>query len=167
MTLGRFSTKGKRLPRRYGKCNCICHRQAGVKHVGACCRPSDKLLRLSDLRSRPGEKCSGPARARQKEWIKQQQEEKDMTLIGPSFEEAEFLPEAYGGCTCDCHRIPNVFHCMPCCYPVDDISPVSPEIEKILKDTKEIIKEVNADSKERNDNIEAYERAKQIKDERE
>jgi hypothetical protein len=27
------------------------------------------------------------------------------------------LPPAYGGCTCDCHRWPNIFHCMPCCYP--------------------------------------------------
>lgn len=25
---------------------------------------------------------------------------------------------AYGGCTCCCHTTPNVFHCMPCCYPV-------------------------------------------------
>jgi hypothetical protein len=28
-------------------------------------------------------------------------------------------PRAYGGCTCDCHRIPNVFHCRPCCTPLD------------------------------------------------
>jgi hypothetical protein len=35
--------------------------------------------------------------------------------IGP-FNEYK-LPKAYGGCTCVCHRMPNVYHCMPCCYP--------------------------------------------------
>ena len=26
----------------------------------------------------------------------------------------------YNGCTCDCHRIPGVKHCVPCCYPGKD-----------------------------------------------
>lgn len=43
-----------------------------------------------------------------------------MSLFGPSFEEAEMLPEAYGGCTCDCHRHVGVKHVMPCCYPARD-----------------------------------------------
>jgi len=30
------------------------------------------------------------------------------------------LPKAYGGCTCDCHRMPNVCHCAPCCYPSNE-----------------------------------------------
>jgi hypothetical protein len=27
------------------------------------------------------------------------------------------LPRAYSGCTCFCHRHPNVWHCVPCCWP--------------------------------------------------
>jgi len=26
-------------------------------------------------------------------------------------------PEAYGGCTCHCHRSPGFVHCVPCCGP--------------------------------------------------
>lgn len=35
--------------------------------------------------------------------------------VGPGL--PEDLPQAYGGCTCFCHRHPNVLHCVPCCYP--------------------------------------------------
>jgi hypothetical protein len=34
-----------------------------------------------------------------------------------SFEDVASLPMAFGGCTCDCHRIPGVLHVMACCYP--------------------------------------------------
>lgn len=27
------------------------------------------------------------------------------------------LPQAHDGCTCECHRQPNILHCVPCCYP--------------------------------------------------
>lgn len=30
------------------------------------------------------------------------------------------LPPAYSGCHCECHRIPNVSHCMPCCSPTQE-----------------------------------------------
>jgi hypothetical protein len=33
---------GKNLPRAYGGCGCICHRQEGVMHVMACCGPKDE-----------------------------------------------------------------------------------------------------------------------------
>lgn len=33
-------------------------------------------------------------------------------------------PPAYGGCTCSCHRMPGVMHCVPCCRP----SPGEPEV---------------------------------------
>lgn len=94
MTLGRFpqDRKGKRLPRRYGGCTCICHRQSGVKHVAACCYPSQ-------------------GRNRKKK-------EEDMNQnFGPTLPESLELPTAYGGCTCDCHDAPGVMHVMACCYP--------------------------------------------------
>lgn len=40
-----------------------------------------------------------------------------MNLISPVGEHAWSLPQAYEGCTCSCHRQPNVMHCVPCCYP--------------------------------------------------
>lgn len=30
---------------------------------------------------------------------------------------AERLPKAHDGCTCECHRVPGVYHCVPCCGP--------------------------------------------------
>lgn len=30
------------------------------------------------------------------------------------------LPEAHNGCRCNCHTIPGVRHCVPCCSPGDD-----------------------------------------------
>jgi hypothetical protein len=26
------------------------------------------------------------------------------------------LPRAYAGCSCSCHRMPGVYHCVPCCW---------------------------------------------------
>jgi hypothetical protein len=43
--------------------------------------------------------------------------------------EDEYLPTAYGGCTCDCHRTPHVMHCVPCCYPTDDDLVAKGEVE--------------------------------------
>jgi hypothetical protein len=36
------STFGKNLPRAYGGCTCICHRQEGVMHIMACCSIRDE-----------------------------------------------------------------------------------------------------------------------------
>jgi len=30
------------------------------------------------------------------------------------------LPQAYGGCTCSCHRTPGIMHIAACCRPSDD-----------------------------------------------
>lgn len=27
----------------------------------------------------------------------------------------DYLPQAIGGCPCDCHRMPGVYHVMACC----------------------------------------------------
>jgi hypothetical protein len=35
-------------------------------------------------------------------------------------ESDEWLPEAYGGCTCMCHTVQGVYHVAPCCYPDDE-----------------------------------------------
>lgn len=40
-----------------------------------------------------------------------------MTLITRYPMKGEHMSEAYGGCSCMCHRVPNIFHCVPCCYP--------------------------------------------------
>lgn len=39
--------------------------------------------------------------------------------ISSPFGDTTLLPRGHGGCACDCHRMPNVWHCIPCCYPVD------------------------------------------------
>lgn len=36
-------------------------------------------------------------------------------LADPKFK----LPQAFGGCNCDCHRIAHFYHMMPCCRPDD------------------------------------------------
>lgn len=43
-----------------------------------------------------------------------------MTFTSPSLplEDMYHLNKAYGGCTCECHRNPNVFHVQPCCTPL-------------------------------------------------
>ena len=31
-------------------------------------------------------------------------------------------PPRYGNCQCQCHYVPGVSHCLPCCYPEHDKS---------------------------------------------
>lgn len=52
-----------------------------------------------------------------------------MTIIGPSIsEQLEWnLPQAYGDCRCECHRVLNLCHFAPCCYSSDDICTKPPE----------------------------------------
>lgn len=38
-----------------------------------------------------------------------------MSLLPPLHDDD--LPRAYGGCSCDCHRMAAVYHCVPCCGP--------------------------------------------------
>lgn len=33
------------------------------------------------------------------------------------------LNKAYGMCSCHCHRVEGVYHCVPCCYPNFDTLP--------------------------------------------
>lgn len=42
-----------------------------------------------------------------------------MSLHSPLRLGRDRLPTAYGGCSCACHRMPSVFHCVPCCRPGD------------------------------------------------
>ena len=35
---------------------------------------------------------------------------------------SENLPIAYGGCTCDCHRVSGVMHVMACCHPIEIVT---------------------------------------------
>lgn len=43
-------------------------------------------------------------------------------------------PPAYGDCSCSCHRIPGVYHCMSCCWPEMDHKllnePMCPSIDE-------------------------------------
>lgn len=44
-----------------------------------------------------------------------------MSLIGRLLEPGDKPPtRAYGGCTCFCHRNPNVYHIVACCGPGKD-----------------------------------------------
>lgn len=41
-------------------------------------------------------------------------------------------PQAYGGCTCQCHRVPGVKHVVACCYPSSGL--ITPEGELAILD---------------------------------
>ena len=43
-----------------------------------------------------------------------------MSLIGSIFGDRK-MPRRYGGCTCQCHRVPGVYHVMACCSIKDEI----------------------------------------------
>ena len=42
----------------------------------------------------------------------------------------------FGGCTCDCHRYPNVYHCAPCCYPGKGDDLLSQDIFDVVDSVK-------------------------------
>lgn len=40
-----------------------------------------------------------------------------MSLIGPLLGSGQDLNPAHDGCSCHCHRMAGVYHCIPCCGP--------------------------------------------------
>lgn len=45
------------------------------------------------------------------------------------------LPKVYGGCSCDCHRNPHVYHVMACCTPTQ---------EELQNESKQLLQEESA-----------------------
>lgn len=59
-----------------------------------------------------------------------------MTLAPFPRRKGEYIPPAYGGCGCSCHRHPGVFHVMPCCYPGKD-EPFQPMCPGVIPPNEE------------------------------
>ncbi len=51
----------------------------------------------------------------------------------PSGPDDDYVPPAYNGCTCCCHRMPGVKHVMACCWPTLE---KEPELKEIVDEPK-------------------------------